>query len=178
MSQESPAQQMFTSADRIRQLNDIDKDISQLLQSAGLAIQALTNNQPDSNGSMNGSLDSHKAQFKEAVSKYFALLSSVDVRLRRQIYALEEDSLGQELAGKPGDPNGAGVGAAGSIGAGSGAVNLLDISWLNSRKDTVGMDKEAELWAAARGFVEHLARAPNGDSRPKESLGSDEMQVD
>jgi hypothetical protein len=32
----------------------------------------------------------------------------------------------------------------------------LDVSWLNSRKDTVGKDKEAELWAAARQFVEQL----------------------
>lgn len=35
----------------------------------------------------------------------------------------------------------------------------MDISWLNSRKDTVGKDKEAELWAAARGFVEEAGNS-------------------
>ncbi|KAF7714633.1 Uncharacterized protein PECH_007208 [Penicillium ucsense] len=169
---------MFTSADRIRQLNEIDKDIAQVIQSAGLAIQALTKNQPDHDTSMTGSLEAHKLQFKEAVAKYFALVSSVDVRLRRQIYALEEESLGQGLAGKPGDPTGAGVGSAGSIGAGSGAANPLDVSWLNSRKDTVGMDKEAELWFEARDFVERLAGTPSGELAPNNSVASTEMQVD
>lgn len=157
------------------------QDVAKLLQSAGLAIQALTNTKPDSDTPFDGSLESHKALFKEATSKYFSLLSSIDVRLRRQVYALEEASLSTpDMGSKAGDATGAGAGAVGTAGAGAGATNPLDISWLNSRKDTVGKDKEAELWAAARGFVEQLDKAPNGQngSTKQEEGESEEMQVD
>jgi hypothetical protein len=79
-----------------------------------------------------------------------------------------------------GDATGAGAGAVGAAGAGAGGTNPLDISWLNSRKDTVGKDKEAELWAAARGFVEQLDNAPNGlnGSIKQEKSDSEKMQVD
>ncbi|OOQ85914.1 hypothetical protein PEBR_23083 [Penicillium brasilianum] len=177
MSEEAPASQTFTAADRIRQLNDIDQDVAKLINSAGLAIQALTNTKPDSETPTDGTLESHKAQFKEATAKYFSLLSSIDVRLRRQVYALEEASLSTpDMATKPGDA--AGAGAVGAAGSGSG--NPLDVSWLNSRKDTVGKDKEAELWAAARSFVEQLDNAPNGSkgSGNQEQNESEKMEVD
>lgn len=49
----------------------------------------------------------------------------------------------------------------GAGGAGSSSFNPLEISWLNTRKDTVERDKEAELWAAAGEFA---ARVSGGDS--------------
>ncbi|KAJ6037392.1 hypothetical protein N7540_001671 [Penicillium herquei] len=162
----------FSSADRIRQLNDIDQDVAKLINSAGLAIQALSNASPDSSSTTHdGSLQAHKTQFKEATAQYFALLSSIDVRLRRQVYALEEASvLGPDSNSRTGETTGAGTTGTGGPGSG-GAANPLDISWLNSRKDTVGKDKEAELWASARRFVEHLdTDKPNGDP--------EDMQVD
>lgn len=124
-----------------------------MIHSAGLAIQALTNARTG-DSSTDNSLQSHQARFKEATSQYFALLSSIDVRLRRQVYALEEASIlaPDSASSRAGDTTGAG-------GAGGGASNPLDISWLNSRKDTVGKDKEAELWAAARGFVEQISNS-------------------
>lgn len=130
-----------------------------------------------------GSLDSHKTQFKEATARYFTLLSSIDVRLRRQVYALEEaDVLAPESAARAGDTTSAGAGAGAAAGAaaiGDGEGDPLDISWLNSRKDTVGMDKEAELWAAASELAEKIDRleAPSGDSSKPES-DSEKMQVD
>ncbi|KAJ5086117.1 hypothetical protein N7532_010888 [Penicillium argentinense] len=177
MAEEMPTQ-TFTSADRIRQLNDIDKEVAQLIRSAGLAIQALTNTHPDSDSvdAAYGSLESHKTQFKEATSKYFALLSTIDVRLRRQLYALEEASvLGPDaLARTDASTTGGASGAAAS--AGAGAANPLDTSWLNSRKDTVGKDKEAELWEAARGFV---ARLDQKSEESSQAIGdSERMQVD
>lgn len=155
------------------------QDVAQLIHSAGLAIQALTNAKPDSDSSDagNASLESHKTQFKEATSKYFSLLSSIDVRLRRQLYALEEASVMGSDAPQRTDATtssgatGAGAGAGAGTGAGAGAANPLDISWLNSRKDTVGKDKEAELWTAAREFVADLDQtSTSGDS--------EKMQVD
>jgi hypothetical protein len=145
--------------------------VTRLIHSAGLAIQALTNAKPDSSSSSpapDGSLDSHKTRFKEATAQYFALLSSIDVRLRRQVYALEEASLvGRETPSRAGESK-TGRNDAGA-GPGTGAENPLDISWLNSRKDTVGKDKEAELWAAARSFVEQMDKPANDP---------DDMQVD
>ncbi|RHZ66332.1 mediator of RNA polymerase II transcription subunit 11 [Aspergillus thermomutatus] len=161
--------QVFTSADRIRQLNEVDKDVAKLIHSAGLAIQALTNART-ADSPEDTSLESHKARFKEATSRYFALLSSIDVRLRRQVYALEEAAiLAPESASRTGDLPGAGGGAA------TGASNPLDVSWLNSRKDTVGKDKEAELWAAARQFVERLGDSSAASVKVE---GGHKMEVD
>jgi hypothetical protein len=127
-----------------------------------------------------GSLDSHKARFKEATAQYFSLLSSIDVRLRRQVYALEEAAvLAPESAARAGDTTSAGAGAGGAAATGPGSEDPLDISWLNSRKDTVGMDKEAELWAAARELADKInqAEAPNEDSSKPEP-DAEKMQVD
>lgn len=143
------------------------QDVAKLINSAGLAIQALTNAKSDdpTSTAINTSLDTHKTNFKEATSQYFALLSSIDVRLRRQVYALEEASiLAPESASRTGD-TAAGGGAA-------GAANPLDISWLNSRKDTVGKEKEAELWASAREFMEQ-----NGEKPPAKAEGGQRMDV-
>ncbi|KAL4802721.1 mediator complex protein-domain-containing protein [Aspergillus unguis] len=169
--------QVFSSADRIRQLNEIDKDVAKLVHSAGLAIQALTNarpNDPSSTSPAETSLESHKARFKEATSQYFALLSSIDVRLRRQVYALEEASI---LA--PDSASRAGEGAGSGAGAGAGASNPLDVSWLNSRKDTVGKEKEAELWAAAAEFVQQTQNTRSEDkAMVKVEGGQESMEVD
>lgn len=191
--------QTLTSADRIRQLNDVDKvrelyelrrihqpeqsitynapyfqDVAKLIHSAGLAVQALTNarsnDSPSATATADTSLDSHKSRFKEATSQYFALLSSIDVRLRRQVYALEEASvLAPDSASRTGEGGAAG-------GGGAGAANPLDISWLNSRKDTVGKDKEAELWAAAKGFVEQIGNATS--TEPVKTEEGHKMEVD
>jgi hypothetical protein len=91
------------------------------------------------------------------------------VRLRRQVYALEEAAvLAPDSASRTNDVPGAAGGAA------AAPASSLDISWLNSRKDTVGKDKEAELWAAAREFVERNGRRPAGDG----SNEGEKMEVD
>ncbi|KKK17833.1 hypothetical protein P175DRAFT_0172415 [Aspergillus ochraceoroseus IBT 24754] len=166
---------VFTSADRIRQLNEVDKDVTKLIHSAGLAIQALTNAKSADSSTAENSLESHKARFKEATSQYFALLSSIDVRLRRQVYALEEASI---LAPDPSSSRSADIPASGA-GAVGAAANPLDVSWLNSRKDTVGKEKEAELWAAAREFVEEINQSSSRDRSGKLEDGVEEkMEVD
>lgn len=100
------------------------------------------------------------------------------MRLRRQVYALEEAAvLAPESTSHTGDTTGAATGPAGAgAGAGPGSSNPLDISWLNSRKDTVGKDKEAELWAAAREFVERIADTNRDLIKPESD--SEKMQVD
>ncbi|PGH23280.1 hypothetical protein AJ80_02696 [Polytolypa hystricis UAMH7299] len=163
----------FTPSDRIRQLNDIDKDIATLLHSAGLAIQSLTNASTTEEPSTTNTLQSHQAAFKSATSQYFALLSSIDVRLRRQVHALEEAGIIQpESASKAAENAPA-----------SSKVNPLDISWLNSRKDTVGRDKEAEVWAEARELVTRLRAAEAGKEddvmeKVKDGASEEKMEVD
>lgn len=135
----------------------------------------MTNSQPQST---DGSVESHKTQFKEATRKYFALLSSIDVQLRRQVYALEEASvLAPESTSRAGDSTSTGAGGAGA-GATAGAATPLDVSWLNSRKDTVGKDKEAELWASARGFVERLGQSDSEHHSDKQHDEPEKMQMD
>lgn len=132
----------------------------------------------------NNSVEERKAAFKTATSQYFALLSSIDVRLRRQVYALEEagildaeavsantGSFRGDAAGGAGAGSNAAAGGGGAGGAGAGQFSPLEISWLNSRKDTVGKDKEAESWAAARELVKRL-QTENGQAN------ADKMDTD
>ncbi|KAJ5296147.1 hypothetical protein PENANT_c021G07309 [Penicillium antarcticum] len=155
MSDKAPPEpEDFTYLDRIQQLNEVDKDVTKLIHSAGLAIQALTSSKPvptDSCPAADGSLDSHKARFKEATSQYFSLLSSIDVRLRRQVYALDD-------AGALGGDSDSGKSTRTDSSTGtSSSANPMDVSRLNSRKDPTAMDKEAEIWAAAREFVDGIS---------------------
>lgn len=125
-------------------------------------------------------IEQQRESFTAATSQYFTLLSSVDVNLRRQIYALEEadilpaetvtkeppTSLAVPSAAQPNSPNTSlsrtGGGNKGVI-IGGGLGNL-DVGWLNSRNDNVGKEMKAELWGEAENFVSKLeARKPGAD---------------
>lgn len=126
-----------------------------------------------------------------ATSRYFALVSSLDVRLRRQIHALEEDDIlpaevsENEAQTNTAVPPGVSALAAGStgplsrrIGSGKGAITggglgSLDVGWLNSRNDRVGKEMEAKLWDQAREFVQTV----QSESARKEP-GSNEQSGD
>lgn len=72
--------------------------------------------------------------------------------------------------------------AAAASGGGSttatSAANPFEISWLNSRKDTVGKDKEAELWAEAREFVEKVAEQKAAGHQEDNLAGDRNMDLD
>lgn len=112
-------------------------------------------------------------------AQYFSLLSSIDVRLRRQIYALEEaDILSPSpsavdkvekaellLPGSQGSISalGSSQGTTGaSAGKGGVGVGGLDVGWLNSRNDSVGKEMEAELWRELEGLVEGVEKKKMG----------------
>lgn len=87
-----------------------------------------------------------RAAFETATSQYFSLLSSVDVNIRRQIWALEEaniiaPALEKDKEGRIGKEKTA---------ADAASLGNLDVGWLNSRNDKVGKEMEAELWEKAR----------------------------
>ncbi|MCJ1251807.1 hypothetical protein MMC30_009045 [Trapelia coarctata] len=175
MSSENAKSLQYTSADRINQLNEIDRDVTTLLHSAGLAIKALTGHVPAESDEGSTSIEQQKEAFTSAASQYFSLLSSIDVRLRRQVYALEEAGIVsadvlQEIqstlnvAAMPSAFAGPLTAAAGPQGnkekssvSGSGLGNL-DVGWLNSRNDKVGKEMEAELWAEARELVQTFVK--------------------
>ncbi len=137
----------FTPLDRIRELNSIDASIAQLLHAAGSAIQILGSNSPSQD------LASSKAQFLNAITTYFTTLSSIDVRLRRQVYALQEAALIKEGDAKDAKRGGSATAGNGVVGAGGGG---LDVGWLNGGGDQVEKDMEREVWRRARAFLEGL----------------------
>lgn len=145
--------------------------MTRLLHSAGLAVTALTGHGPSGADERSTSVEQQKDAFNTAVSQYFSLLSSIDVRLRRQVYALEEagivsadatskeaksiSSVPETLAAA--GPRATTISSEGNVEkssiSGSGLGNL-DVGWFNSRNDKVGKEMEAELWAEARELVQ------------------------
>ncbi|KUJ21365.1 uncharacterized protein LY89DRAFT_549535, partial [Mollisia scopiformis] len=152
----------FTKAERIQQLNDIDKSITQLLQSAGLALKTLSASQSDSTQTPSA----RREAFENASNSYLKTLQKVDIGLKRQIYGLEESNIIPPEKAKRGrdGQDGSGMGGLRSAAApaeppsGESGMGRLDIGWLNSRSGRVGRDMEAELWDKAKVFLEDLER--------------------
>ncbi|KAL8943614.1 MAG: hypothetical protein Q9216_000979 [Gyalolechia sp. 2 TL-2023] len=153
-----------SAAERIAQLNDIDKDVATLLQSAGTAINTLTIPALESNetpGNKTQGIEQRKEDFTHSSRQYFAILSSIDVRLRRHISALEEaEIIPSETANKDaqastnmGNPLARSSAPTKSTITNSG-LGSLDVGWLNSRNDKVEKMMEAELWKEAQELVQ------------------------
>lgn len=169
----------FTPATRIAELNEIDASITTLLSAASDAIAILAN-QPSSEAQERALRNASTARsaFTAATETYFSTLSSIEVRLRRQVYALEEANLI-----RPGDDRAARRGRA--LGNDSGITRVgggpLDPSWLNARAtDKVGAGMKRELLAQAREFVERAEqpdqteRARDESTAPKKNIDDDE----
>lgn len=130
--------------------------------------------------------EQQRENFTSSASRYFSLLSSVDVRLRRQIYALEEaEIIPAEVALKEHQtslavPSAfAGLGntqtaslakqaALSKVTTSGGGLGSLDVGWLNSRNDNVGKEMEAELWAKAEEFV--MTQEENKANEDKDTI--------
>lgn len=175
----------FTKAERIQQLNDIDKSITTLLHSAGLALKTLTS-QPQTTSS---STSPQKREiFIQTSDAYLKTLHSVDVLMRRQIYGLEEASIVPPILTKPklseqsaykmglGDPEPPPrtpeerrlreekmkrlemerIEENMNLNLKEGGMGKLDKGWLNTRSARVERDLEAELWRETRAFLESI----------------------
>lgn len=78
------------------------------------------------------------------MDKFLNTLHAVDVRLKRQIFGLEEAGILTLDKAKTKDEDG---GARPSLEPnGLGMVGNLDVGWLNSRSNQVETEMEAELW--------------------------------
>lgn len=162
LPESSPTPVLVNSAQRIAELNEIDQSISALLSAASDAIGVLSNSSPsDEARNLLQHPTTARSAFTDAASIYFSTLSSIQVRLRRQVYALEE----AELV-KPGDEADARRGRkfAGDTGISRVGGGSLDPSWLNARvggKVAEGMKRE--LLSRTVDFIERSQR--NAESR-------------
>ncbi|QSZ30618.1 hypothetical protein DSL72_000175 [Monilinia vaccinii-corymbosi] len=159
----------FTKAERIQQLNEIDKSILQLVQTAGQTLKILTATSQESGDTQSPQEKRHA--FEDASNLYLKTLQSIDVRLRRQILGLEEaDIIPADKAKSKNKSKGPAevvetrrlavpgnmVGNKIDDVSMEGGMGNLDIGFLNSRSGRVGRDMEAELWAKSRKFLEDL----------------------
>lgn len=168
---DADSHQPFTVEENIRQLSDIDRSIVQLMNHTATALDAVSmrSSQGDTPGAAPDA--STAAQQKDALhsatDSFLDTLHAVDVRMKRQIMALEEAGivrLGNSTSRHEPHHGASGAGAAGAGQAslrpdGMGAVGNLDIGWLNSQGSKVEREMEAELWEKARAFLERKEEA-------------------
>ncbi|KAL8892344.1 MAG: hypothetical protein Q9215_000743 [Flavoplaca cf. flavocitrina] len=166
-----------SATERITQLSDVDRDVAELLRSAGMAIKTLTCAEPDADeleNSQSNSIEERQQRFTTASSRYFSLLSSIDVRLRRHISALEDagilpsetiatetqssrdvsttnTSMSNNLVLRPG--------ASARDAITNGGIGNLDVGWLNSRNNNVERKMEANLWKEAHESIDTILEA-------------------
>ncbi|KAG5925428.1 hypothetical protein E4U42_004305 [Claviceps africana] len=152
----SQSYQPFTLQENIQQLNQIDESIAQLMSQTATSLSALTI--PSSGSTAPGGKapasdpPAQKEAFKSATDAFLTTLHSIDVRMKRQIMALEEAGI-VNLANEPRQgPNG---GTKTSLKPnGLGTVGGLDVGWLNSRSTRVEREMEGELWQEIKEFLQ------------------------
>ncbi|KAI1852805.1 hypothetical protein JX265_003289 [Neoarthrinium moseri] len=154
----------FTTAERIQQLGEVDESIVSLLRTVGAAIQSL-GKKDAGNGDvvMNaGNEDSdddetgEDAAFKHHMNDFLRTLRSVNVRMKRQIWGLEEAGIiksSDANAADTTDENGKTLEP-----DGNGKIGGMDVGWLNSRSNKVERDMESELWDQAEAFLRGMLK--------------------
>ena len=151
-----PSNKFFTASERISELNKIDESISTLLASASEAIGLLAGR--DGPHTSLEDLNAVQVLFRNSAATYYSTLSSVEVRLRRQVYALEEAGLiesGTERDARNGR-------TLNSEFVGRNGGGLLDPSWLNARIDNpVERGMERETLQTAKTFLNEKGHSQN-----------------
>ena len=174
------ARQTISAADRIRELSSINAEVAAMLQSAGQAVNSMTNRpletpaERDEDIAMaerdhQTTIDDRKAAFASHAEAYYTSLQSLTARLRRQAYALEEAGIisaeAPGLSSSSQQRQNASVVGSGRPQPGAvasqeperitnGGLGNLDVGWLNSRGNKVGVEKENELIAEASKLLE------------------------
>ncbi|KAG6039551.1 hypothetical protein E4U41_002443 [Claviceps citrina] len=158
--------QPFTLKENIQQLNRIDESIAQLMSQTATSLHALTiptsnattpsgdGGEEEGDGGAAPAIDppAQTEAFKSATDSFLTTLHSIDVRMKRQIMALEEAGI-VNLANQP--RQGPSGGTKTSLRPnGLGTVGGLDVGWLNSRSTRVEREMEGELWQEVKGFLQ------------------------
>lgn len=177
----------ISPTERIRELMAIDADVTKILLTASEAIRTLTSTTAPQDGQT--TLEATQKAFESKTVDYTVIAQSVTARLRRQIYALEEADIiprkvikpqavlkPQQAVRQPFRLSQAPVPQKQDLPMviTNFGLGKLDVGYLNSRIDTVGKQKEAELWAQARKLLEGIA----GGNRHEDGQGGDGMEVD
>lgn len=153
----------FSIEENISQLNAIDKSAVQLMSHAATALNSLTT--PPTSGSAadvsRPEIDAPAAKdaFQSSTDSFLTALHDIDVRMKRQIMALEEAGI-VNLSGSARVEPGAATKASLKPN-GLGAVGNLDVGWLNSRSTKVERDMEAELWDKAKTLLDSQSKKAN-----------------
>jgi hypothetical protein len=134
-----------------------------LLRTVGSAIQNLGKKDTGSadivmssgDGNSDDEENGQDANFKHQMNDFLRTLRSVNVRLKRQLWGLEEAGIvkssdgaandAPEEGGKTMDPDG------------NGKIGPFDVGWLNSRSNKVERDMESGLWDQAEAFLQSMA---------------------
>ncbi|KAK7422526.1 hypothetical protein QQX98_001538 [Neonectria punicea] len=157
---EARAHQPFTVEENIHQLNDIDKCIVQLMSHTTTALNSLTI-PPTSSATINPPTEgvkppldppAQKEAFRTSTDSFLTTLHAIDVRMKRQIMALEEAGIVNLSSTQRQDHSGPVKASLKPNGV--GAVGNMDVGWLNSRGTRVERDMEAELWGKAKVLLE------------------------
>ena len=170
------------------------KDVVALLKLAGQAINALTPKHTTVDSQPPANVDERKKDFTAAASGYFNTLSSIDVKLQRQIKALEASGIipGEGHANAPlkqTEVSGM-ISDTGSLNPAAalkqtgirrniiteGGLGNLDVGWLNSKNDNVGSEVDAEIWEEALRTIESfeeqkgrsIMHSPNTEDDPSQ----------
>ncbi len=141
-----------------------------ILEHTGNAIKALAKPQvPSSDKDIEFDPQERLATFKEAMDSVIVMLHSVDTRLKRQIYGLEEAGIiTLPTPAQRAEESGANTGGAGGTGGadaikaslkpdGVGKIGNLDVGILNANSSTVEREMESELWTRMREHLERMA---------------------
>ncbi|RDA90974.1 hypothetical protein CP533_3090 [Ophiocordyceps camponoti-saundersi (nom. inval.)] len=159
------ANKPFTIEENIQQLDAIGRSIAQLMSHTATALNALTAPEistatESSDDTTRAALDppAQKQAFRSATDSFLTTLHSIDVRMKRQVLALEEAGI-VDLSNVP-RQGPSSTSKASLKPNGVGTVGNLDVGWLNSRTRGVDRDMEAELWQEAREFLQE-----RGDSK-------------
>ncbi|MCJ1309206.1 hypothetical protein MMC25_002863 [Agyrium rufum] len=182
-TEEQTTEPLLSSEDRIAELSDIDDDVVKLLEAAGKAIKALND---QSSGvsetemeSMSIASDGVRSKFTKETAAYFKLLSSIEVRIRRNIFALEESGIvsskssakDAQFIPESRQPARSELSLQQRSSPLAGGLGALDVGWLNGRNSNVGKDVEVGLWSKVSQLV---AEFDNG----VDLLTEDNMETD
>jgi hypothetical protein len=180
------ATQTLSSAERIRELTEVNGDVASMLSAAGQAINALTNrplnatNDEDNDTEMNdtqerATLDARKQAFQQTSTVFYTNLQAIVAKLRRQAYALEEagiitpeaaslSTISVQAPKPPANPPSQPARPPQQTDQQveritNGGMGNQDIGWLNSRGNRVGADKEKELVEDTKNLLDDMLAA-------------------
>ncbi|KAK7755144.1 hypothetical protein SLS62_002959 [Diatrype stigma] len=147
----------FTTAERMQQLGQIDKDIAELLRSASKAIEALGKKEAEGGNAAVPEANPNKV-FEGSMNDFIRGLRRVNVGMKRQILGLEEAGIIslRKDEGVTTDSQGTSSHQPRLEPDGEGKIGGLDVGWLNSHNSQIEQQTAAELWSETEAFLQDL----------------------